>query len=159
MKLNLGCGDDIRAQDYLNIDIEAHESLASEVFRQGDVANLDWLCENGTVEEVLALNILPYLTQAQADPALVNWVAKLQTGGTLKFSAPDLWAIARDFYNDRRDLAGTVQMLYGTQERPHMYVQSGIDTRTLSRRLVALGMQITVKRYEQNTIYVEAVKQ
>ena len=51
MKLNLGCGQDIR-HNYINVDREAVPNLPDTLFRQGDIRDLDWLCGDEYVEEI-----------------------------------------------------------------------------------------------------------
>lgn len=54
MKLNLGCGKDIR-EDFINIDLNVYEPNV----KQGDIKNLDFI-ENNSVDEIFMRDVLEH---------------------------------------------------------------------------------------------------
>lgn len=156
MKLNLGCGADIRS-GYINIDIIPQNNMSQDRYRQGDIGSLDWLTEDKTVDEIIALDCLEYLPTNIVKQALTNWAQKLSTGGTLKILVPDCHAVAKAFVQGQFNLQEYSQIIFGTQEGNDNRL-TVIDTVTLLSILKEIGLTISLKRYEGIAIYVEATK-
>lgn len=156
MRLNLGCGSDVRT-GYINVDILPQSNVSSDIYRQGNINSLDWLVEDGTVEEIIAIDCLEYLPTNGIEQALINWANKLSSDGTLKIMVPDCHAIAKAFVLGQFNLKEYSQMTLGTQEGNDNRL-SVIDTDTLLRILQNVGLTISLKRYEGVAIYVEATK-
>lgn len=156
MKINLGCGKDVRS-GYTNIDRFPQGQLSQDVYRQGDIGNLDWLTEDGIANEIVALNCLEYLPTKVVKQALVNWAKKLSGGGVLKIKVPDCHLIAKAFYQGQFNLQEYSKMVLGTQEDNDNRL-SIMDTATLLSTLKEIGLTISLKRYEGVEIYVEVVK-
>lgn len=156
MKLNLGCKNDVRV-GYLNIDKTPQDKIPSDVYRQGDIQSLDWLIENDTVEEIIALDCIEYFRHNSIGEAIHNWAQKLSSGGVLKILVPDCHVIAKSFYQGQFNLQEYSQMIFGTQENGDDRL-SVIDSLTLIKILIEAGLTIHLKRYEGVSIYVEATK-
>lgn len=156
MRLNLGCGNDIR-QGYINIDHILQKQVPKELYRQGDIQSLDWLTEDSTVDEILAVDCLEYLPNNVIKQTLINWTKKLSDKGVLKILVPDCLAIAKSFYQGQFSLEEYSQMIFGTQSDNDNRL-SVIDTTTLLSTLQEIGLTILLKRYEGVAIYVEATK-
>lgn len=156
MKLNLGCGADIR-NGYINIDRLPPGQSPSNIYKQGDIQSLDWITEDNTVNEIVALDCLIYLPTNIIKQALINWVQKLSVGGILKILVPDCHAIAKSFSQGQFSLQEYSQMVLGTQEGNDNRLAI-IDAATLLSILQEIGLTISLKRYEGVAIYVEATK-
>lgn len=156
MKLNLGCGNDVRS-GYINIDHLPPGQTSTDMYRQGDIKLLDWLTEDNTVNEIVALDCLEYLPINVIKQALTNWAQKLSVGGVLKILAPDCHAIAKSFVQGQFSLQEYSQMTFGTQEGNDNRL-AVIDAITLLSILQEVGLTISLKRYEGVAIYVEAIK-
>lgn len=156
MKLNLGCGQDVRT-GYINIDLKPPGGMPPELYRQGDIRTLDWIAEDNTVEEIIALDCLEYLPINAIKPALMNWAQKLSPGGILKILVPDCYAIAKAFAQGQFDLQEYSKITFGTQEEMDNRL-SMIDINTLLDILREAGLEIGLERYEGVAIYVEIVK-
>ena len=155
-RLNLGCGTDIRS-GYINIDLILQSQVPPETYRQGDIQSLDWITEDDTVNEIVALDCLEYLPTNVVKQALINWVQKLSTGGILKILVPDCHAIAKAFVQGQFSLEEYSKMILGTQEGNDNRL-AVIDTATLISTIQELGLTISLKRYEGVAIYIEAIK-
>jgi len=152
MKLNLGCRDDIR-QNYINIDI--HEDKDNNpLYRQGNINSLDWIAEDKSVEEIVALNALSKIPLMQLGPTLINWSQKLQVGGVLKISIPDVYLLAKTFVHNQIGSAEFLQLIYGKDE----INQSGLDSDALLDILKQCELSISSKRYDGMAFYVEATR-
>jgi len=156
MKINLGCGNDIRA-GYINVDRLPPNKMSSDVYRQGDIQSLDWLAEDGSVEEILAMDCLEYLPVSVVQPAVANWANKLVSGGILKILVPDCHAVAKAFSSGQLNLSEYLTLTFGTQSDNDKRL-SAIDVKTLFEILQNLGLSISLKRYEGIAVYVEATK-
>lgn len=156
MKINLGCGNDVRT-GYINIDRMPQGKAPPETYRQGDINSLDWLVEDGTVDEIIAMDCLEYLPTNGVEQALTNWAQKLSAGGTLKILVPDCHAIANAFVLGQFNLQEYSHTILGTQKDNDNRL-SVIDSLTLLGMLRKVGLTIYLKRYEGVAIYVEATK-
>lgn len=130
---------------------------SQELYRQGDIKSLDWLTEDNTVEEILALDCLEYLPAKVVELALTNWTQKLVSGGVLKILVPDCHMVTQAFYQGQFNLREYSQIIFGTQEGNDNRL-SVIDAVTLFNILQKAGLTILLKRYEGVTIYAEATK-
>ena len=157
MKLNLGCGQDLRTSGYLNIDKYPSTNLPREVYQQGDIQSLDWIVEDNTVEEIIALDCIEYLPINVIKLALLNWAAKLCQNGILKILMPDCFAVAKAFAQGQFNLDEYLQITFGKQENDDNRL-SAMDMITLCNILNEAGLTITLKRYEGVAIYIEATK-
>lgn len=158
MKLNLGCSGDLRRHGFINIDVLPNPSAPTEIYRQGDITNLDWFCPAGEADEIVANNALPRLPYTIVDAVLEHWVSRLKLGGILKITVPDLWWIARSIVEDTIDLTKAATLLYGPQDDPQTSFRSAYESKALCDRLVSLGMRILVQRMAGFTAYIEAEK-
>lgn len=156
VKLNLKCGNDIRP-GYVNIDCLPLGQISPDMYRQGDTRALDWLTEDETVDEILALDCLEYLPTKIVGQSLTNWAQKLITGGVIKILIPDCHAVAKAFAQGQFSLQEYSQIIFGTQETGDSRC-SVMDTATLLSFLQEIGLTVILKRYEGVAIYVEAVK-
>lgn len=158
MKLNLGCGNDIR-NDYLNIDV-GQVNLPPNIFRSGDVTNLDWVAQDNSVDEILALNILQYIELPKVDSTFINWTQKLKVGGSVKILVNDLYAYADMFVNKQMPIQQLVMTLFGSQENQFLIKKNSIDRHTLINKLIKMGFNIDNIKYENGLdLYVEATKE
>ncbi len=156
MKLNLGCGADIR-NGYINIDILPPNKMPPDVYKQGDIQSLDWLVKDDNVEEILAMDCLEYLPVNAVHPAVSNWANKLVSGGIMKILVPDCHAVAKAFSIGQLNLSEYLTLMFDTHSNKDKRL-SAIDVKTLFEILQNLGLSISLKRYEGVAIYVEATK-
>lgn len=159
MKLNLGCGLDIR-NDYTNVDL-LQIDLPKEIYRNGDITNIDWIAEESSVDEILALDVLQYIQLSKVQDSLSNWISKLKSGGIIKISTVDIMALAEDFANNKITLSDFVFTAYGKQDHPVNFAKSAIDSSTLTKFLTSNGLKIINMQYkpQKTTIfYIEAQK-
>ncbi len=156
MKLNLGCGNDIRS-GYINVDRVPQNQVPADVYRQGDIKSLDWLTEDGTIDEIVASDCLAYLPPNTVEQAIINWAQKLIIGGVLKIMTPDCYVVAKSFVQGQFDFDEYSVITFGSREQNDNRL-SAMDVITLSKILTKAGLKITLKRYEGISIYVEAVR-
>lgn len=152
MRLNLGCGADIRP-GWTNVD--KHQSCgADEIW---DIRSLP--LEDESVDAILALHVVESFYRWELLDVLKEWNRVLKLGGTLVIEATDRdvackWARSKDEVQRRRGLRG----LYGDQEMPeenpdtlHKYTYAKSE---LFKLLLAAGFYQT--RLEQAKTHVRA---
>lgn len=90
MRLNLGCGPDIR-QGYTNVDLRP----ARGVDEVADLSKLPWFYKDESVDEILMLDFLEHFPYAKTLPILNECWRILKTEGTLEVQVPDFDHCAR----------------------------------------------------------------
>ena len=110
MKLNLGCGEDIR-EGYCNIDIRNLPSVM-----RADVCALPFRDES--VDEILALDVYEHISYLKSQDLLDHWVSKLKSGGVLVIQAPCLDKIIEYFLTvkDLKEIETGIACLFGGQD-------------------------------------------
>ena len=174
MKLNLGCGSDLR-NGYLNLDIVPVKAEVvdkarggnspdtgqddSELFRVQDITNLDDIAEDDSVEEMLMLDILQVFSHKHVLGILSHCISKLQPGGVLKVVVPDIHEQALALTSGQVDIQHYVLSTYGTHQNDHDYVKTGFDITLLVDLLVnKLKLNILNKHCANTKIIIDAEK-
>lgn len=158
MRLNLGCRTEtVREQGYVNIDDIPSTKENEHIYKQGSFESLDWLCENGTVEEIIIKDSIGRIPLSSLEGVLQNWAQKLQPGGVLKIMTPDAHLVAQMFFQDQISLAEYQGIILGTQYGD-IQMRSLLDVPTLIGFLEQAGLSITTKKYDGLCLYIEAVK-
>lgn len=152
-RLNLGCGNDIR-NGFVNVDRLPGKA---DNYKQGDIQSLDWLVEDDSVDEIVALDCLEYISPKNIKSTLENWVKKLSTGGVMKILVPDCHLAAKSFVQGQLNIQEYQVIVFGTQEHNDNRLCL-IDSAILIGMLKEFGLTISLKRYDGVAIYVEAVK-
>jgi len=140
LKLNLGCGFDIRS-GYVNVDAndEHHPDLVS------DVANLSALADC-VASEALAQDVLEHLPRAKASTALREWNRVLQPEGQLIVRVPSVAHLLRLLEDKQHQDVATqqrlIQCLYGTQGYDGDFHLNGFTEVTLRHDLNEAGFSV-----------------
>lgn len=117
-KLNLGCGDDIKA-GYINLD--ARKTHPSVII--GDVTNISQF-EDGYFDEILAKDIYEHVTFRKSKSLLKHWVSKLKPGGKLIIITPCIRDIIKGFLeydNNPEMIEHYINKLFGGQGYPENF--------------------------------------
>jgi len=105
MKLNLGCGPDIK-EDYINIDTCP---IDERVVKQ-DIRNLDFPPES--VDEIYAKDIIEHMSIEEFENAIQNW-SKICKSGAKIFIQTICWdSIIRAYLSEVWDLKTVIYMLF-----------------------------------------------
>lgn len=149
MKLNLKCGNDVR-NGYVNID----PTKRGDGITNGNLESLDWLCEDNTVEEILAVGAMRYIDNNNLGNAMANWCKKLRTNGTIKIEATDLFIISKLFAGGQITIEEYTSALYGTD----IPFRSSTDIDAVQDKLESLGLSVTQRRLNGTSFVLEACK-
>jgi len=82
LKLNLGCGKDLK-EGYTNVDLREPCDL------QQDLSKLPWGWESGSADEILMLDFLEHFPYAKTDQILLECWRVLKPRGSLIIQVPD----------------------------------------------------------------------
>lgn len=141
LRLNLGCGPDIR-EGYVNIDARP---LPGAV--QGDVSALNF--GPGTVDEIYASDILEHFSYRRTEEVLGHWCSRLKPGGILELRVPGLDRLFNLWSSSK--LASDYELSYyifGGQEYPENTHLAGFTKRGLEDFLPRFGL--TIESIEEN---------
>lgn len=154
MKLNLNCGEDVRS-GYLNIDLSVRD-LSPDLYVSGDVIELDWVCDDNTADEIIAINVLETVSFNLIENMLKNWAKKLSPNGVLKLSIIDLYIVCKLFVEVKITLEDLIGHLWGQNGQVKM---SAINRGKLCELIEQkIGLKITLQRYDGIAFYLEAMK-
>jgi predicted SAM-dependent methyltransferase len=133
MKLNLGCGEHLEP-GYTNVDLYLPADML------GDVRDLTF--EN--VDEVTSFHMLEHLPRADSLPLMRRIRSWMAPRGRLLIEVPDMGAIMAAGCSGE-----WCQYIYGSQEHPGAFHQTGFDGSSLSKLLLAAGWRnIHVQSFE-----------
>jgi predicted SAM-dependent methyltransferase len=105
IKLNLGCGPDIK-EGYINIDLCP---LDDRVVKQ-DIKNLNF--EESTIDEIYAKDIIEHMSLEESKNAVKNW-SKICKSGASIFIQTICWdSIIQAYYANVWDLETVIYMLF-----------------------------------------------
>lgn len=97
MKLNLGCGDDIRP-GYTNVDFRKTGPEVLEV----DLSVFPWPFETGSADEIMMLDFLEHFPYAKTNQILMECYRVLKPGANLVVQVPDADILSKVLLNDVR---------------------------------------------------------
>ena len=152
MKINLGCGDDIK-EGYMNIDVlpESDKFNLDEntTYSQADVTNLLWLPVND-VEEIFARDVIEHIPIPRLRNALKTWHMVLRPGGKLIIQTPNLKRIAEEILNGKEEVG--LSRIFANSVNIQDWHKSGFTPDILKEFLISLGFK-TVKVFPNKDIY------
>lgn len=157
IKLNLGCGKDIR-EGYDNIDIFSQNPKVIK----GDVTNLSNYQDN-SVDEVLALDIIEHFPGVKVLSVLKEWCRVLKPGGLLIIRTPDIEVIFDHFYpkakNGQITWKRLSDIINGSQTTPYQFHHVTLSYSWLNQMLEECGIVATQKvRISNQNMVVHAWK-
>ena len=145
MKLNLGCGDDVR-EGYINIDIRKTKpnvlvmDLEKEFLRA---------FPDNSAEEIIMRDFLEHLSWRKVEAFLKDVFRVLKKGGRVYIQVPDLEAIAKkvilnpDFkYGELEGWKAISFWVYGGQDYEFNFHKAGFTIQTLKKLLEEIGFRV-----------------
>ena len=85
IKLNLGCGEDIR-EGFINVDIREMPGVDKIVDLENDFPFKD-------VDYIRAYDVLEHFSHRQTDVIFKRWINGLKIGGTIELCVPNIFAM------------------------------------------------------------------
>jgi predicted SAM-dependent methyltransferase len=159
VKLNLGCGTDIRP-GFINIDIQEFPGVTKIC----DAIALSEF-ENDSVDFIVAQHLLEYIPRKHILSALAEWFRVLKKNAPLEIRITDLANVTRSLYlNGISDEMGlhhemVVSLLYGKQRDQYDVRYNGFTPDFIQGVLVGVGYTINNVVLESYDVIITVVKQ
>jgi hypothetical protein len=154
MKLNLGCGNDIR-DGYINVDYFIKNN---PLVVQKDFRDLSWIDSKQPIDEILAIDIIQYVRYTDISNVLAGWISKIEKGGSLYISAPDYDLIANMIKYNRLNIDTINNLLFGPPNPNNIYNYSVYNLYNITELLKNLGCSILESGYSGGSFFVSATK-
>ena len=164
MKLNLGCGRDIK-EGYVNIDINSFDQKVMKA----DIGKLDNFL-NESVDEIFLSHVLEHFDNKDLRPILKEWNRILKKNGKIRIIVPNVIGAVKAFLENRLVTVGfarhyknwspeeiVFQMLYGRADilgddkSEYDQHRTGFCYNRLKRFLEECGFQIIKANDETDT--------
>jgi predicted SAM-dependent methyltransferase len=141
IKLNLGCGH-LQIDGFTNID--ADPAVEPDVVC--DVSNLDSLYPDGSVDSIVAYDVIEHFDRFQYARVLEHWFKKLAPSGTLLLRTNDWDRLIYHYLTGKLlksrilvDFEKLVWHLMCEHEKPGMGHKWGFNRETMAAALTAAG--------------------
>lgn len=125
MKLNLGCGGDVR-EGWINVDLFVKVSGIT----RADVCNLPF--PPGSIEYILAQDILEHISHRRVKTVFASWARLLEPQGKLEIRCPDSEAQCRAMLDGTWNSDLFSYMMFGAQDHEGNEHRCGWTQRDLS---------------------------
>jgi len=155
MKINI-CYTNLNRHDtYTNISPFASPDSG---FLQVDIRNLDEICSDDEVKEILAVDVINYLTADDTIKSIQNWIKKLKCGGRLILVFDDIYEIARRIYVQILNNEEINHIIYGKQEKPYEIKRSAFPMHWLKNHILAQNTRLIKCRLDNHQAILEVEK-
>jgi hypothetical protein len=144
MKLNLLYGHGDHLQEYVNVNPFALEE--TDNVRIADVKQLDGIVEDAEATQIIASDVVDYLSLDEINPVLDHWISKMRHGATLWIGGCDSYDAAKALTQFEIDLETFNMLLHGTQDQPHLFKKTCLTLTGLCEYLEDKGLKIIKKR-------------
>jgi hypothetical protein len=149
MKLNLQYHGNNTLSGFVNVDPFCQPD---DSHVPGPVDHIDYLCEDGECEHIVAEDVLSYFPARNVASILDNWLAKLRHGGILTVCDVDINEVAKGITNKQIDLTKANVLLYNDQGEPR---KSGLTGFELAKSLEECGFKVNKFRLNSYRFVVE----
>ena len=155
MKVNITVGSSGHINGYLNIDpITGSDDQEGDAVKC-DVRNLDGLVMDSQCHEIIAENVLDYLTVTDATAALSNWTKKLRHKGRIIVGGTDAYEASKQFSQGVISLSQYNYIVHGSMGSPWEVKLSHNTVSSLESSLKFLGIKILKKRINGLNMVIE----
>lgn len=150
MKLNLGCGADVR-DNYINVDTNIANN---DKIKYADIRNLNAIAGDGVVEEILAINVLECVKFSEFAHILKHWLDKIKSGGEIYIESLDSNMLGLVLLNNLVNMNDVNKMLFG-DDKSKLSLHNLLTT---EHQLNQNGFSTTTKGYRGDKFFIRAVK-
>ena len=119
MKVNLLYGEGDVLDTHLNINQFAKNPDGEKIIRD-DISNIDKYVDDSELEELVAIDVIDYMSIKEAPQVIENWVRKIRIGGKIILGGSDLLEICKSFSEHKIDISEANSLIHGTQEKPYL---------------------------------------
>jgi len=138
IRLNLGCGQDIRP-GYVNVDVRNLPGVDLVLNLETD--NLPY--EDNSVDEILAKDVIEHFSFRNIEKVLREWHRVLKPEGLLTIQTPDFEQIVAKFNSGQIKTWDELSYwLYGAQDYPENHHKAIFTKAELQRLLEHIGFEV-----------------
>ncbi len=130
----------------------------TDTFQKGEVTKLDYLIDDGEVEELKAIDILEYYPGNMSEIILTNWIKKLKHGGKLVLGTVDLVEVAKGVANYELDIDQANLFFHGEQKRSWDFRLSSFTMNQIVHYLESKDLKVIKKRVNNYRCIIEAIR-
>lgn len=129
--------------NYYTKNITKQEFLAGKFHKEGVVVDkfasaFDLDTIEGSIDEILAMQLFEHFTFAEGRELLDYWLKLLKPGGSVRLHVPDMQGIF-DEYQEQGDINWTLRQIYGSQKNGFGLHHSGYTRETLASLMEDIG--------------------
>lgn len=155
-KVNLIYGDGDILQTHLNINPFAKNDEQENVIRDS-VENLDKHVDSSELKELIAYDVLDYISLDKHEDAIENWASKIRMGGKIIIGGVDFFEVSKAFSQYKLGSLEANILIHGTQTKPYLIKRLSHTAVGLSEYLTQrFNFTITKKRVSNYQMVVEA---
>lgn len=148
--------NDIPFSGYLNIDpnpiIEQDKNFDNIV--KNSILNIDAYVDDNECEEILAPNVLNYISYKKIPVFLLHLKKKLKKDGELIIGGSDFSLLSRSLNFEAIDLNTLNEFLFGKQSAPSEFKKSTITMMELTKIAQNAGFTVVEQFAENHNMYV-----
>lgn len=153
MQVNLSISGKGILPGYVNISpVETPDGIL------GSVTSLDTYIEDAEATEILARDVLDFMSPHDIDDIIEHWVRKLRHGGSLTIGGVDLPSVSQAIARGEMSIDDGNRLLYGSQDVPWNYRKATTSLLLIVEKLSGAGLKIMSKRYIGNYYSVTGVR-
>jgi len=145
MRLNLGCGNDIK-EDYINIDRYNNTKQADLI---SDITNLPF--KNETIDEVYISHVMEHFSFDDVMLVFKEINRVLMIGGDLEIYVPDFQTCVDDWNNSDSQWSA-LERIFGSQTHPGNFHYCGYTLETLKEIVEDFNFNVIENTVTENTI-------
>ena len=142
---------------YVNIDPFMKGKSGGERV-EGDVITLDYIFDDGELDQLIARHILEYFPLANQGNILHNWLKKIKRGGEFIYEQTDFESVCLAFASNKINAKEAQTLLFGSQDKAWNIKKSGLSLLALVDFLQGSGFKVMQKRWENLNFCVKAVR-
>lgn len=147
MKLNLGCGQDIKS-GFVNIDIRPLPG----VDLVADITKLPtdrFISE--CASEIHLYDVVEHFPFRMTKPLLIYWISLLKPGGTIIVRVPDLAKILDRFVNGELPMFEAQRLIFGGQDYSTNFHYAGFTEGMMEGLLLGCGCSEVIQVVREET--------
>ena len=147
MKINISVNGKPK-NGYINID--------PSVNKQWDkIKNLDHVADDSECNEIIAEDMIDFLSSKELKPTVEHWVTKLRHKGKIIIGGTDIYEVCKHFFQKGISLEEANHLIHGKQLDSCDLRISQSTIESLENLLTGLGIKIMKKRSSNFKMVVE----
>tara|TARA_Y100001938_G_C8074820_1_gene425355 strand:- start:1378 stop:1863 length:486 start_codon:yes stop_codon:yes gene_type:complete len=155
-KVNLIHGEGDVLDTHLNINPFTKKTEDGLLVR-GDLTNIDKYVDDAEAEEIIAMDVIDYISTTKTAETIANWISKLAIGGRIVIGGIDIIAVSKSLADYSLDIASANLLIHGKQDEPYLIKRASFSAYDLAEYLeVTYGLGIVKKDIQNYKMFVEA---